>query len=197
MSFTAPQYIPGETDITLLLGRDSFEFEANRNILASQSKFFEKACYNEEFKEAKERLIKLPDIQLDTMMEVLAWLYRSEPKLPEDFTCNESTCRTLAVLSAADFLQIDTLAKDYGTSFGKKLELIGQDSETKELLNCVKVMNGIYKARGSIQEEELFEWVKRIGTSGRQRLMSACSLVEAPNGTFFQDLSCVILKAWR
>ncbi|KAK6527512.1 hypothetical protein TWF694_004495 [Orbilia ellipsospora] len=193
MTFSAPQYIPDKTDITLLLGLNETKFEANCNILASQSKFFETACYTGEFKEGKEKLIKLPDIPLDIMMKVLAWLYRSEPELPDDFASSrESTGTILEILGAADYLQIDNLAKDYAQHFARKLKQITTFDATT-ISNCIKIMNSLYKAGGSIKKNELLEFLQAMGSKGRTLLLDSCYSIEEPDGRFFQDLSYAIL----
>ncbi|KAK6516035.1 hypothetical protein TWF281_004625 [Arthrobotrys megalospora] len=199
MTFSAPQYIPGETDLVLLIGPEEIRFEANHNILASQSKFFEAAC-RENFKEGNERVIKLPEVQFEPMIKVLAWLYRADPEVPDDFMGDEPTSTILNILDVADFLYIDDLVKDYSRSVERKLQAWDPSVtqiEAAEFGNCVKVMNKIYQARGSIKRRELLNFFRKLKSSSRNIswLMDAASKVAEPNGKFYQNLSYVVMKS--
>ncbi|KAK6501345.1 hypothetical protein TWF481_009187 [Arthrobotrys musiformis] len=201
MEFTAPLYIPGETDLTLLIGPEEVEFEANYNILASQSKFFEVACHKH-FKEGQERVIRLPDpeVEVDVMVQVLEWLYRTEVEIPKDFMDDGPAENILKVLHLADFLQIDGLIKEYSQKIGRALRQSPTPTyqwahNGTRLQNLVSILNTTYQLGGSTLRDDLAVYVKKLKTNKVVgALTDAASSIEDPNGKFLQDLLYAVLK---
>ncbi|EPS36211.1 hypothetical protein H072_10278 [Dactylellina haptotyla CBS 200.50] len=197
MNFTAPLYIPGNTDITLLIGPDEIKFEANCNILASQSKFFATACYDERFKEAKEKVIKLPELHFPDMIGVLKWLYREDPEVYDNFKDSEPTRRILEILKVADFLQVDGLVKDYSRLLEKKLRCADPRNH-EQIYNFVTLIHRIYEAGGSIGRGELQIFVNNLIKSDDSdekiiHLRNVFANIEQPDGKCFRDFADIFL----
>lgn len=91
------------SDITVLVGNEETSFLLHRAILYEKSQFFEAALKSGAgaFKEAREGVVKLPDMQADVFKLVLLWIYGSKLDL-------KTSTRQIVVgaYEAADFLGI-------------------------------------------------------------------------------------------
>ncbi|KAF3314516.1 hypothetical protein TWF173_004599 [Orbilia oligospora] len=129
-------------------------FSAYLSATSSQLKFVEVAC-RKDFEGGKENVIKLPEVQLEVMIKVLAWLYRAEPEVPDSLMDDEPTSIILDILNIANFLQIDGLVDDYSRTIEIKLRALDPVRlvliEARDFGSYVKVMNKIYKAYSSIK----------------------------------------------
>ncbi|KAK6538434.1 hypothetical protein TWF694_010019 [Orbilia ellipsospora] len=197
MNFNAPLYIRGNTDITLLIGPDETRFEANCNILASQSKFFATACYDDRFKEAKEKTIRLPELYYLQTIGVLKWLYRADPEIRDDFMDIGPTNDILEILKAADFLQVTGLVNDYSRALETKLRNI-HPLNGDQIISCVKLIHRIYEIGGSIGREELRMFVQHLNKGSQKYgniryLGNGFAYIEEPNGRFFKDFVYAVM----
>lgn len=76
---TTPRYGFSGT-IKILAGEAETEFDPHEDVLVRASKFFRAACGGD-FKEAKEKIIRLPKIQAETFRAYLHWAYFEEISL--------------------------------------------------------------------------------------------------------------------
>lgn len=56
------------------MGKEEFKFTVHEDVLVRSSKFFRAAC-NGGFKEAKEKIVRLPDLEVATFKTYIHWAY--------------------------------------------------------------------------------------------------------------------------
>ncbi|KAK6330418.1 hypothetical protein TWF696_003515 [Orbilia brochopaga] len=106
VDINAPLYTSQYTDLTLLIGEEATKFCVHRNILTIHSEFFQVACGNPNFKESAEQLVRLPEVDVETMTNILRWCYQAPLAIPEDMVSDVGYETVRNLLDAADYLNI-------------------------------------------------------------------------------------------
>ena len=91
---------PEFSDMSLVVGGNAEIFKVHKAIICQNSDFFRAACKND-FKEKREGIITLSEIQPDILRIVLKWIYESEYTI--------DGYNVVDVFISADFLQMQPL----------------------------------------------------------------------------------------
>lgn len=66
-----------DDDFTVLVGQDEVRFVIHEDVFRDQSEFFRAAC-SRDFKEGKEKVIRMPEADPETFRSYMQWAYRGE-----------------------------------------------------------------------------------------------------------------------
>ncbi|KAK6351982.1 hypothetical protein TWF718_005130 [Orbilia javanica] len=217
MSFKeTPFYTFASPDITLVVGDQNIA--VHEYVLSPQSEFF-KAALRSETKEAYQRRIKLPEIKLNVMTEVLNWLYRAPLTSPLDAGdtafSNNSIAKMKEILHAHDFLQIKGATRDYCKFIEDELQKLGTDPTIRHpnedgfgtLItfhrnytgNIAEILNEVYGSGCAISKEAMARLVAILaydntGPESRlSRFAAAVEKISDPDGEFFRDISLALM----
>ncbi|KAK3715689.1 hypothetical protein LTR37_006914 [Vermiconidia calcicola] len=106
-------------DITVLVGPDEKRYVVHKNLVCDNSSFFRAAC-NGDWKETKEKVVRLPEVDPDIFANYLGWIYTGEldvrdassvasaPKYHDNMPVKEQTVleiRTVDTYAFGDMVQ--------------------------------------------------------------------------------------------
>ncbi|KAF3941880.1 hypothetical protein ABW19_dt0201356 [Dactylella cylindrospora] len=185
----APLYTTDFADCVLLVGPTETRYHAHRHILSVQSPFF-KAAFGGTFKEAETKELKLPDFDPKTFVHVLKSLYNGPFKLPKGLTQPDDRKTVEAILSAADYLQLDKLKQDISREVEIHLHNL---QEEKGEATAFEVLTTLYNYGGSVDRKYMESFVNTVHSRYKSGAVSALvGRIEDPNGTLFRDLSAAL-----
>ncbi|KAF3228526.1 hypothetical protein TWF191_002382 [Orbilia oligospora] len=186
-------YKKKESDLTVLVGQEERKFEVHTRLFAAKSKFFKAACSTSHFREGVEHLVRLPEIDVESMKRIVAWFYDSRLTLPTDIFSDEGYEITLNLLNAADFLEIPIViniitkaTQNYiwkCNSWKEDAEEAAADEQKKVDLMC-----RLYECGGKIDAIQLNAYLKNLRDSHKMGLfINAVKEVEDCHPGFFND----------
>ncbi|EPS45876.1 hypothetical protein H072_197 [Dactylellina haptotyla CBS 200.50] len=190
----APLYTSEYADLTLLVGEDATEFQVHRGIVTLYSKFFKVVCQNPNFREGQERVIRLPELDAETVKRLLQWFYQAPLEIPSDIISDDGYEVTINLLNAADFLEIDDVIKmitdateDYFTkcdSWSPDREEARADEQKKVDLLC-----RVYELGGKIDANCFKRYLGALKKSHNTGLfMNMVKELEDCHHALFQDI---------
>ncbi|KAF3908880.1 hypothetical protein AA313_de0203778 [Arthrobotrys entomopaga] len=167
MSVDASLYTPEDADLTLRVGADSKEFKVHRNIMTVDSKFFKVVCNNPNFREGRDQLVKLPEIDEDTATRLLRWFYQEPLDVPTDIISDDGYAIFINLLNAADFLEIDNviaILKNATEEYFRKCKSWRKDRERarEEEQRKVDLMCRVYECGVKIDGDVLKWYLRRL-----------------------------------
>ncbi|KAK6498170.1 hypothetical protein TWF506_004409 [Arthrobotrys conoides] len=182
-----------EPDLTILVGEEEKKFQVHNKLFVSKSKFFKAACSTSHFREGVERLVRLPEIDVESMKRLIGWFYESHLVLPTDIISDEGYEITLNLLNAADFLEIPIVisiitkaTQNYiwkCNSWKEDADEAAADEQKKVDLMC-----RLYECGGKIDAVRLNAYLSNLRDSHKMGLfINAVKEVEDCHPGFFND----------
>lgn len=102
--------------ITVLVGENEQQFIVHKNTICDKSKFFEAACSSGRWKEGKEKLVRLPEVDPEAFRVYVHWVYTGKVS-PEvewghaDLNCAEKQVTYTEAYIIGDVLDDNDLRK--------------------------------------------------------------------------------------
>ncbi|KAK6524099.1 hypothetical protein TWF694_005762 [Orbilia ellipsospora] len=196
MSVDAPLYTPDYADLTLLVGTDPSikEFKIHRHIVTVNSKFFKVICNNPNFKEGREQIVKLPEVDVDTAHRLLRWFYQEPLDLPDDIISDEGYPVMINLVNAADFLEIErviVILRDATAGYLKHCSKWSEDRELakEEEQRKVDLMCRIYECGVKIDGAVINRYLRRLKRRHKLGMfMDMVSAIEDCHHALFEDI---------
>ncbi|KAK6533756.1 hypothetical protein TWF694_002687 [Orbilia ellipsospora] len=181
-----PIYVFSSPDVKLIVGTDpdTAVFEVHEYVLAPQSGFFHKALSNG-MKESQTKVVKLPEIEPETIRLIVSWFYRVDvwtsvfQTLPRT---KKNGVDALALFRACDYLQIGIITTEYGNELMKMIE--------KSSYICVysgggeaipMILEGFYAMGGSFDNSKWEIIVSKLNGVSMGELNTIVMNMDTPN----------------
>ncbi|KAF3934628.1 hypothetical protein ABW20_dc0102328 [Dactylellina cionopaga] len=194
MFIDAPLYPSQDADLTLLVGLDENEFKVHSNIVTAHSKFFKIICRNLNFREGVEKLVRLPEMDAETMKRLLPWFYREPLDLPEDMICDEGYEIVINLLNASDFLEIAAIVKIITETTQSYLERChswssDRDQAAADEQKKIDLLCRIYECGGKVDGNCLKKYMQALKESRYLGLfMNMVNEIEDCHEALFKDI---------
>ncbi|RVD89378.1 uncharacterized protein DFL_000389 [Arthrobotrys flagrans] len=190
---TGTSYQNADPDLTVLVGEEGKKFQVHGQLFVAKSKFFKAACSTSHFREGVEHLVRLPEINAESMTRLIRWFYDAHLDLPTDIISDEGYEITLNLLNAADFLEIPMViniitkaTQNYiwkCNSWKEDVEEAAADEQKKVDLMC-----RLYECGGEIDTVRLNAYLENLRESHKMGLfINAIKEVEDCHPGFFND----------
>ncbi|KAK6519051.1 hypothetical protein TWF281_003740 [Arthrobotrys megalospora] len=192
-SINIASYTNVNPDLIIIVGEVQKKFRVHKDLLIAKSKFFKAACSTSHFREGVENIVRLPEIDPESMVRLVRWFYNVELGLPEDITVEDGYEITLNLLNAADFLEVPAVVtiitratQNYiwkCNSWKGDAEEAAEDEQKKVDLMC-----RLYECGGKIDRECLHSYFENLKESHKMGLfVNALKEVEDCHPDFFND----------
>ncbi|KAJ6255943.1 LOW QUALITY PROTEIN: hypothetical protein Dda_9234 [Drechslerella dactyloides] len=191
---TRPLYTSQYTDLTLLIGEEAAKFHVHRNIVSVHSEFFQIACGNPHFREGAERLVRLPEIDVETMTTILRWCYQAPLALPDDLMSDEGYEKVRRLLDAADYLVVENVVGLVARATDDYLYHCAKWSSDRKALVAgeqkkVDLLCRIYDSGGKMQDDCLRKYLRSLKESHKLGLfMNIVKELEDCHEKLFNDI---------
>ncbi|KAK6329828.1 hypothetical protein TWF730_006124 [Orbilia blumenaviensis] len=192
-SINGASYTNTDPDLTIIVGQEQKKFQVHKDLFISKSKFFKAACSNSHFREGVENLVRLPEIDSESMIRLRQWFYETNLPLPTDIILDDGYEITLNLLNAADFLEIPAvitiITKATQNYIWKCNSWKGDPGEAAEdEQKKVDLMCRLYECGGKIDRERLKAYLNNLKEGHRMGLfVNALREVEDCHPDFFND----------
>ncbi|KAK6347496.1 hypothetical protein TWF718_005337 [Orbilia javanica] len=183
-----------DPDLTIQVGEEGKRFQVHKDLFMAKSKFFKAAaCSSSHFREGVERLVRLPEIDVESMKRLIRWFYEAYLDLPTDIISDEGYEITLNLLNAADFLEIPVVINiitKATQNYIWKCKTWKRDMEeaTADEQKKVDLMCRLYECGGKIDAERLNAYLENLRDAHKMGLfINAVKEVEDCHPEFFND----------
>ncbi|KAF3908815.1 hypothetical protein ABW21_db0209483 [Orbilia brochopaga] len=190
----APLYSSQYSDFTLLVGEEATKFCVHRIILTVQSGFFKVVCANTNFKEGVEQLARLPEIDVETMTNILRWFYQAPLGIPEDLISDDGYEKFKSLLDAANYLDIESAIGLLSKAMNDYL-LKGyrRPRDKKDILVCetrkVDLLCRIYTYGSKMEDGTLAQYITSLKFSRQLGVfMNTVKELDDCHATLFRDI---------
>ncbi|KAK6334145.1 hypothetical protein TWF696_002647 [Orbilia brochopaga] len=194
----APFYSTDFSDCTLLIGPDELKFMGHRNILSIRSAFFRRAFQSEGFREAREKTIRLPEVQRGALTNILRWIYGAHLHCPDEMLTANQWNHLLKFYETADFLGVHALIEKLVDYFQRLLNIAEKSLNKMDVQNTYMLITclGAFYSRGKVVSKEslkqiIWAYARENKITTFQKSMEMFEESEL-NGRLHRDISFIL-----